>query len=164
VTVVIGTIGARGAELYADRCVTRGPLLTTAGKLHRVGRFHFALAGYAAGVAVLSDALQRAGGVLRLRKAVDLTDWKCDGSDGGPLGVGVSALITNGSALWCMDGTFTCLKVETPFWAIGSGAEAALGALHAGASPEVAIEIASRLVEGCGKGFDRVVVPRRRAR
>jgi len=50
------------------------------------------------------------------------------------------------------------IEVIDPFIAWGVGREAALGALEMGADARKAVEIASKWVEGCGRGFDSVIV------
>lgn len=46
--------------------------------------------------------------------------------------------------------------VSGEFWAAGTGAEAALGALHMGASAIEAVEVASKICIHCGGGVDSV--------
>jgi hypothetical protein len=46
--------------------------------------------------------------------------------------------------------------VEDKFAAWGSGGDAALGAMHAGATAKRAVEIASLIDNGCGNGVDSV--------
>lgn len=45
---------------------------------------------------------------------------------------------------------FEPCELEDDFWAIGSGAAAALGAMHAGATPKEAVEIACKVDAGSG--------------
>lgn len=47
--------------------------------------------------------------------------------------------------LYHYDETCSPSEITQPFFAIGSGAHAALGALHAGATPELAVEIAIKI-------------------
>jgi ATP-dependent protease HslVU (ClpYQ) peptidase subunit len=45
-------------------------------------------------------------------------------------------------------------ELDDPFFAVGSGAQAALGALHMGATAPVAVEIASTVDNQTGDGID----------
>lgn len=46
------------------------------------------------------------------------------------------------------------LVIAMPHYAIGIGRECAIGAMAAGADARTAVEIASRLIDGCGGGID----------
>jgi ATP-dependent protease HslVU (ClpYQ) peptidase subunit len=48
-------------------------------------------------------------------------------------------------AIWLFDRWCKGERVLEPFWAVGSGAKAALGAMHAGASAKRAVEIACKI-------------------
>lgn len=61
------------------------------------------------------------------------------------------------------------LSIEEPFFAIGSGAPYALGALYCGKSARQAVEIACKFDAACGNGVDvltlePVPTPKKRAR
>lgn len=45
-------------------------------------------------------------------------------------------------------------KIESPFWAIGSGRDFAMAAMHLGKSACEAVEVASDLCTSCGMGVD----------
>lgn len=61
-----------------------------------------------------------------------------------------SALVLNKSGMFEYDKWCKAMKVHGRFYAIGSGAAAALGALHMGASASEAARIACKLNTGCG--------------
>lgn len=59
-------------------------------------------------------------------------------------------LLTPKGEILCYDESLTPFKIKDRFSAIGSGAAAALGALHAGVSPTQAVRIAAKI--DCGTG------------
>ncbi len=56
-----------------------------------------------------------------------------------------TALVLFAHGLYEFDAYCTADKIIEPFYAIGSGAKAALGAMHAGATAEQAVEIACKV-------------------
>lgn len=58
--------------------------------------------------------------------------------------------------VWMLGRELVYLQINMPQWAIGSGADYALGAMAAGADPERAVRIASRLDVSCGLGVNVV--------
>lgn len=63
----------------------------------------------------------------------------------------VSALmLTSEGNIFYFDGDAHPYKMTDPFMAIGSGAEAAMGAMHMGATPKIAVEVASEVDSGTG--------------
>lgn len=62
----------------------------------------------------------------------------------------VSALWLKPDGLWLFDASSKPYKLRDEFSAIGSGAQAALGAMHAGATPRQAVAIAKRIDPGTG--------------
>lgn len=160
-TVAVGLYTKAGVSLLADRRTSFGNAILENCKIRKAGRYHYVSAGFTAARDVFDEALSRASTVSRLRSIVDLTSWTPNTGPGEPMTVDVLALVTDGKKLWRIDGGFVAYEVTTPFDAIGSGGQAALGALHAGATPEQAIEIAGRICWNCGNGHDRVDVPKR---
>lgn len=160
-TVAVGIITKTGVSLLADRRVTNGTAIGEMTKIVQAGKYHFALAGFNAGFEPLRAALLKTRSVEGLREHFEVSGWTPDTDPGEPMCVHICALITDGKTLWRMDGSLATRPILSGFAAIGTGAYAALGALHAGASPEQAIEIASRIDSSCGNGFDRVDVKRR---
>jgi ATP-dependent protease HslVU (ClpYQ) peptidase subunit len=66
----------------------------------------------------------------------------------------MEALILTPSGLFTCEGDCAIVQVEDEFYAVGSGAGPALGAMHMGASLKVAIDIASRVDPATGDGVD----------
>jgi ATP-dependent protease HslVU (ClpYQ) peptidase subunit len=58
--------------------------------------------------------------------------------------------------VWCATQKMHWYPVHMPFWAIGSGADYALGAMAAGKSSREAVKIASELDINCGQGVNVV--------
>ena len=61
-----------------------------------------------------------------------------------------AVVLDKNGKLWHYDETLTPAEILEPFFSIGTGAHAALGALHAGASPEQAVEIACKIDNNSG--------------
>jgi len=72
-----------------------------------------------------------------------------------------SVLIYAGKKLYEADGICRPLEVEAKFYAIGSGAQAALGAMHAGASALQAAKIACKIDSACGLPVQTLILPTR---
>ncbi len=76
-----------------------------------------------------------------------MATWVLDGMRGpSPLGkkTSVSVLLLRTDRMFQMDGRGILLPLDSEFFAIGSGADYAIGALEMGATPEEAIEVAAR--------------------
>ena len=61
-----------------------------------------------------------------------------------------TGLILDESGLYEYKSFLVPIRIDQDFWAIGSGAQAALGAMHMGASPEEAVKIACEIAPDCG--------------
>lgn len=77
-------------------------------------------------------------------------DWYGTGKDAPSElidgGAEFDCIVVDGSgAIWLYDRWCKGEQVLEPFWAVGSGAKAALGAMHAGASAKRAVEIACKI-------------------
>lgn len=70
-----------------------------------------------------------------------------------------SVLIYAGKKLYEADGICRPLEVESRFYAIGSGSQAALGAMRAGASALQAAKIACEIDSACGLPIQTMVLP-----
>ena len=94
-----------------------------------------------------------------LSNAIKFVDWYAAGCDPDSEpsfeGDGFDALVLDGGRLTCWDDSMIPMRVMESFYAIGSGAHAAMGAMHAGATAEEAIAIASIVDTGTD---DNVVV------
>jgi ATP-dependent protease HslVU (ClpYQ) peptidase subunit len=76
-----------------------------------------------------------------------------------PEDYGFSVLIVIGHKLYEADGIGRPLEVEAKFHAIGSGAYAALGAMHHGASAAQAARIACKIEQECGLPIQTLSLP-----
>jgi ATP-dependent protease HslVU (ClpYQ) peptidase subunit len=85
--------------------------------------------------------------------------WKKGAKGEAPSMKEVEALIlTSDGRILCFDQHESFFELTDGFAAIGSGAQAALGAMHAGAGPEDAVLIAGKVDPGTG---DKTTVRRR---
>lgn len=97
------------------------------------------------------------GGLVGIAGDVALANhfllWFKEGAKGEPTfnmkNVGALYLAKDGK-IWVYDGYYVPYEVHGEFAAIGGGGQAALAALHMGASPARAVEIASRIHPGTG--------------
>lgn len=63
----------------------------------------------------------------------------------------VEALVlTSDGRILCFDGHTSFYTIDDKFSAIGSGAQAALGAMHMGADPQKAVKVAGKVDPGTG--------------
>jgi hypothetical protein len=87
-----------------------------------------------------------------LSNAIKFVDWYAAGCDPDSEpsfeGEGFDALVLDGARLMAWDDSLIPMHVMEPFYSIGSGAHAAMGAMHAGATAEQAILIAAKLDSG----------------
>lgn len=60
------------------------------------------------------------------------------------------ALILNSKGIWLYESSLEPIKVDQSFYAIGSGAQAAIAAMHMGADPIQAVKIAAKIDSGTG--------------
>lgn len=68
--------------------------------------------------------------------------------------VDLIVVLPNGNALLALDNALTMEPLPRKQWAIGSGAQLALGAMAMGATAERAVQVASSLSVNCGGGVD----------
>ncbi len=131
----------KSVRLAADRKISVGNVFREGGKLFRHGNVVHAWTGP-------SDF------------GLALMQWRIDGGNptnfptcnsGQDFAVLVEAS-TRGVELFCQS-PFGILITE-PFWALGAGAEFALGAFSAGATLEAVMQLTEQRVASCGLGFD----------
>jgi 20S proteasome alpha/beta subunit len=67
-------------------------------------------------------------------------------------------MVIRGKECFVYEPTLMPIKVDQPFFAIGSGAHFAMAALHFGKSPKVAIETAALFDSGTGMGYEEIVI------
>lgn len=75
-----------------------------------------------------------------------------------PKDVDTDIIIVNGKEIILLDRFWEPMVIDEPFYAAGSGASYALGAMHAGAAPMKAMEIAAQLDPFTGGPFHHYVV------
>lgn len=77
--------------------------------------------------------------------------WKHGANVEPPEMENVEALVlTSSGRILCFDGHAKFFELDDPFTAIGSGAQAALAAMHMGADPQKAVKIAGKVDPGTG--------------
>lgn len=131
-----------GATLAADKRSVNHGRATTVTKVFRSGEWLLAISG-------------------DLVRGLEMVKWFQDGRDAKALPAFQSAL-TDYVPMMAIskDGVFLFengpipFKVEEPFFAIGSGRDIALTALHLGLGAVRAVQIACELNTGCGNGVD----------
>lgn len=134
------TIAWDGTTLAADKQITWGgtPIVTT--KLHRARsteghRVIFGCAGKSFEIQAFVDWLKG----FRNMPVLTEIDFLCVDASG---------------QVWCANQALQWLPVHSKQWAIGSGADYALGAMAAGVNAVQAIKIASRLDVDTGLGVN----------
>lgn len=65
-------------------------------------------------------------------------------------------MIDHHRRVWIAHNNMDWHRIHVPRWAMGSGADYALGAMYGGASAAEAVKVASRLDTGTGMGIDCV--------
>jgi ATP-dependent protease HslVU (ClpYQ) peptidase subunit len=75
------------------------------------------------------------------------------GSRGKPGGLSdeFTGLLLDENGLYEYESPLVPIRIEGEFWAIGSGAQAALGAMRMGANPAEAVKIACAIDPFCGE-------------
>jgi ATP-dependent protease HslVU (ClpYQ) peptidase subunit len=133
------TIVATRLAMAADRRVSGGGIRYKTKKIRRYGDAIVGVAGDGASVARFFL-------------------WFAERGEKGPPKMGkdaeLEALILTPAGLFVCGSECALDEVEDEFFAIGSGAGPALGAMHMGASVKVAIEIAGRVDPATGDGID----------
>ena len=85
---------------------------------------------------------------------IEFLEWckRGKGMRGKPrdLSVEFTGLILDGSGIYEYKSPLVPIRIDGEFWAIGSGAQAALGAMRMGADPVEAVEIACAIDPYCG--------------
>ncbi len=85
---------------------------------------------------------------------IEFLEWckRGMGSRGKPGGLSdeFTGLLLNENGIYEYKGPLVPIRVEGDVWAIGSGAQAAMGAMYMGADPEEAVQIACAIDPYCG--------------
>ena len=149
------TVAWRGGYMAADSLLVRGGgIKGTATKIHRVGDYVIGTAG------TLMDCVAFVRWWQDRDRPLDFRAFRNDGSDAPDL----HALVAGPDGVEVWTEHLQPVPVETEFYAIGSGAMAAMAAMYMGASAAEAVRIASlvdqytggeiqvlEVTSGCGK-------------
>lgn len=121
------TVATDGIRMVADTLVTHEGTRSKAEKVFEVKGELVGIAGdYSAGLLFVK--------------------WYADRRKNKPeLGEGFEAMVVSSRGIEVWDCFLHPMKVLEPFYACGSGKDAALGAMHAGADVARAVEIAARI-------------------
>ena len=130
------TIVATKDAIYSDSNVVDGTAVFKAVKIFRIRGKLVGCAGDNLMITAFLDQMRK--GVKKLRPPKDAPPDEKD----------FSGLVVDASGIHHYDSSFTEDVVLEPFMAVGTGGDAARGALHAGASPELAVEIACQIDSG----------------
>ena len=114
--------------------VHRGTIVGTHRKVHPVRDMVVGYAGDADSGLAFLDWCRR--GMSSRGKPRDLSDE-------------FTGLVLDGSGLYEYTYLLVPMRIEGSFWAIGAGAQAALGAMRMGATPKKAVEIACAVAPYC---------------
>lgn len=129
------TIACDGRTLVADTRATEGTISSHVSKLHRFKHGYVAIAGDVLhGLKFVEWLKQRRGNSMRGFPAHDMTE---DGFD--------ALVLRDDGTMETWDHRGGPVPITDPFWALGSGKEVALGALHAGATVRQAVIIACKV-------------------
>lgn len=139
------TIAANRKMMAADRKVTDENGLRTARKIVRVGD---AIVG-CAGTCSLTIAFLAYLEVMATCDHDEVAEKPRVGKDDS-----LSALILTPLGLFVCDESFEIEEILDDFYAVGTGAKAALAAMHLGCSPIEAVEIACRVDPDTGGPID----------
>lgn len=134
-----------GITLASDRMATVGGCkVASINKIHRLkDGSHAAISGMTnAGMAVLHW----------IETGAKLDDYPLE-----DYSVCTVIVVSPKGELYQYDGPIA-LKLDTPFYAIGSGREYALAAMYLGHDACAAVEIANALDQDCGNGVDSVII------
>lgn len=140
------TIAWRDRFMAADSLTDTGGMRGTATKIHKVGDSIIGCAG------TMMDCVSFVRWFADRRNPLDFRTFHTDGSDAPD----VTAIVIGPSGVEKWTEHLQPVPVEDKFLAIGSGAKAAMAAMHMGASAEEAVRIAS-LVDICTNGKIQVV-------
>ncbi|MBT2300371.1 hypothetical protein J7E70_07825 [Variovorax paradoxus] len=130
-----------GRLLAADKRTSFGGLHATTQKLHRVGERFVGCAGNTAQIQEMLVWLEK--GDPEKFPATQRSTADC-----------VSMLVIDNGRILQYENTPYPMVIENGFWAIGSGRDFAMAAMHLGKTAEEAVEVACHLDATCGNGID----------
>lgn len=172
-TVIAVRVGQGVGHMATDSAVDNGGIIYDGGsKVHRIAPW--LLVG-ATGAHVLSEMVQ--GSVLPDAAGADRSLvkkwWRDIRTAAGKIGhlsatspdepsecLPGHGLAVTPDRIYLLSSDGAVVPLETPYAAIGAGEEVALGALCAGATPDVAVAAACRHVDGCGGPVHAAAVTR----
>lgn len=133
------TIAASRNQMAADQRVTDGVRRFRGRKIRRIGDVVVGCAGSGPAIAKF----------LR---------WLESGKQDDPPKMGkddeLEAIVLTPAGLFIYDTSLEAEECLDPFYAVGTGAEAALGAMHMGADPRRAVEVAALVDNSTGGPID----------
>jgi ATP-dependent protease HslVU (ClpYQ) peptidase subunit len=131
-----------GKTLAADKRANMGGYIVPVTKIRRINGMLFACAGdFTKGIEMF-DWIERGSNPENLPAFQRTDDW-----------VAMLCITEDGSILKYERGPFP-LKVESPFFAMGSGRDFAVAAMYLGLNARQAVEVACQFEANCGNGVD----------
>jgi ATP-dependent protease HslVU (ClpYQ) peptidase subunit len=132
-----------GKQLAGDKMTNFGGLHGTTTKVHRIGDLLVGGAGTTAQIIEMQEWIRSGHPVDRFptpqRDAKDCVSMLVIHRDG---------------TVWQFENTPHPIVIENKFWAIGSGRDYAMAAMHLGCTARAAVQVAMALDSGCGNGVD----------
>lgn len=132
-----------GKSLAADRRAEAGGVISTITKIRRIDGLLVGVAGNLCAGLLMFDWIAKG------RKPEDYPEVQKKYDDGS-----CGCLVIEGGRVFKYESGPIPLEFEQSFFAIGSGREFAIAAIHCGKTAREAVEIASLFDTGCGNGVD----------
>lgn len=139
------TIATDGKTIAADSRVT-GTFIGQHDKLFQIGDSVFGISG----------------NIPRVMRVVDWLSAGCPEASKPDVEDDFAILQLHQGGVWYWDSSLRPIRYGIPYAAIGSGAEFAMGAMLAGKSPKLAVEIACELDECSGHPINSMRAPRQK--
>jgi 20S proteasome alpha/beta subunit len=130
-----------GETLAADRRSTRSGSIAVVRKIFAIGNLRCGFAGASDFASALRVWVERGRKEEDFPRSQEKDDYAI-------------ALVIEGSRILCYDRTPHPVEIFSKFYAVGSGKDAAMGAMLSGMNASQAVEIASQVDECCGNGVD----------
>jgi len=131
-----------GKTLAADKRAVASGLISTTTKIRRIGDLLVGIAGNLSAGMEMLEWIENG----REREKYPAVQQNDDRSCG--------CLVIDGGRILKYESGPIPLVFEQPFFAMGSGRDFAVAAMHCGKSAREAVEIASLYENGCGNGVD----------
>lgn len=131
-----------GRTLAADRRSNSNGLIGTVTKVRRIGPLLCAGCGEYSAILAMLEWIENGRVTADLPAAQNSKDdWAC-------------MLVIDGARILKYDRGHLPMHLEVPFYAVGTGRDFAIAAMHLGKSASEAVEIASLFQSDCGNGVD----------